>query len=274
MFVTARHSVRALAATATASAVVLGMMTLPPDRLDVLPVGVEHRLVQHDVMMTSAVLNTAAAVVSAESSAKPSPGPSPTAAATAAATGPAEIVKTIARGVLTAVGVVALPFWWLAFPITMPLTWSIVNTVYPIAVKEGDYGISGFQQAFAFAFGWGFGPLALVFFAFPPTTPETPAPAQAVARAVATAPTADTTVEPAPADRATRDRSQRRGRATARSEELKSAGPARAARVAEPSGGTQKRAHQRGADRAAAPAASKARGGNPGAVRLSSDEGR
>jgi len=96
----------------------------------------------------------------------------------AASTG-SEIVRSVGTALATVAGLVLAPLWYLAFPITIPLTIAAVNATVP-SYPGFDYGIGAIQRALGAVFGWIGFPFALPSLLFPPES----APAAAAVRRV------------------------------------------------------------------------------------------
>ena len=156
-----------------ATALTVGVAAPQPGR-SLVPV--ESHPVLLEAAVVSAVANSSAA------SAVTSASGSPAAATVAAATDdPAAIPRTIAQIVFTAAGIALSPLWYLAFPITLPLTASLLTNSLSNLGAAGWGAIAGLALtpiawlSLPFVVG---GPLAQALFPVPTAT-VTPAAATA-----------------------------------------------------------------------------------------------
>lgn len=86
-------------------------------------------------------------------------------ASSTAATSGGDILATLGFAAATVAGIALAPLWYLAFPITIPLTIAFVTASIPSS--PGDYGIGAFQRALGAVLGWVGFPLALGSLLFP-----------------------------------------------------------------------------------------------------------
>lgn len=167
------------------AALAMSLVTAPPERISA--VSIESNLVQAEVALTSAVLNTASAVALSEVQ----PAAATAIEATGAATtdDPNAIPRTIAQVLLTGAGLAVSPLWYLGFPVTIPLMFAVGFSAFPGAPTTGEVGAwaSGFRLIIAVG-GWLLFPFvvgSLASVIFPLPTETTLATSSAAARSSA-----------------------------------------------------------------------------------------
>ena len=122
-----RSSYVHVGATASATIVALGLVTVPPERYDSVVARTEFAAVQLQAVVATqvaALVNTAPndGTVAADPSAfTGNSALTPSAAATAAASTVGDALTSVGRIALNALGTLLSPIWWLAFPITLQL---------------------------------------------------------------------------------------------------------------------------------------------------------
>lgn len=132
-------------------------------------------------------LEAAAPAIAAGSAAAVDPvSAGSTAAAAAAATG-GDLLTTVGRTIATIAGLALAPFWYLGFPITIPLTLLAVNLAMP-PYPDDAMGVGAQVRAIGAIVGWFGLPFALPSFLFPTAEEAAEAPAQARSAAAATDP--------------------------------------------------------------------------------------
>ena len=111
-----------LGAAATASVVALGLLAAPPERYESSTLRTESAVVQLRAVASTQIIALAAAVKTLPASASATPYEAAildSAPPQASATGSNDALTAIATA---AIALVAAPFWYLAFPVTLPLS--------------------------------------------------------------------------------------------------------------------------------------------------------
>ena len=98
------------------------------------------------------------------------------------------VLTSVGRAVLTVTGIVLSPLWYLAFPVTLPITIAAVNAGIPL--NSGDFGVSTFMRFFGYVLGWISFPFSLASLVFPTLTTSTATPAASTRAAAAASTTA------------------------------------------------------------------------------------
>ena len=177
-----------IGATASAAIVAFGLVTVPPDRYDSVIARTEFAAVQLQAVVATevAAIGNAAPRGAATSRLSAASIASPV-SVQASAISPTDALTVLATAAL---GIIATPLWWLAFPVTLPISFILAaqfaqtNTAVSSIFGAPLFTLLGGLYNFAL------GPLALAFTSLIPLLYPAPTPTAASGAAARLTPTA------------------------------------------------------------------------------------